>query len=231
MSRIPFRTLLLDVDGTLIDSNGAHAKAWTQSLREHGIDVGIDAVRRLIGMGSDKILPAVAHVSEDSDAGQAITRRRKHIFEVLLPELQPTPGARRLLEHLREQGVELIIATSAEDREMSALLQQAGVADLVPSRTSKDDARSSKPDPDIVQAALAKSWTPLQSTALIGDTPYDIEAAERAGIDAIALRCGGYWTDRSLREALYIFDDPQALLEHWLNRAEVARHRSAASKH
>ena len=231
MSRIPFRTLLLDVDGTLIDSNGAHAEAWTQSLREHGIDVGIDAVRRLIGMGGDKILPAVAHVSEDSDAGQAITRRRKHIFEVLLPELQPTPGARPLLEYLREQGVELIIATSAEDREMSALLQQAGVADLIPSRTSKDDARSSKPDPDIVQAALAKSWTPLQSTALIGDTPYDIEAAERAGIDAIALRCGGYWTDRSLREALYIFDDPQALLEHWLNRAEVARHRSAASKH
>ena len=93
MSRLPFKTLLFDVDGTLIDSNGAHADAWTQALRDHHIDVAVDQIRRMIGMGGDKILPAVAHVSEDSEAGQSITGRKKQIFATLLPGLRPTPGA------------------------------------------------------------------------------------------------------------------------------------------
>jgi HAD superfamily hydrolase (TIGR01509 family) len=210
-----FTTLLFDVDGTLIDSNGAHAVAWATALQEHGVDAGIVHVRRMIGMGGDKILPALAHVSEDSDVGQSITRRRKAIFQSLLPSLEPTPGARLLLEFLRERKVDLVVATSADDREMSALLQRAGVADLIPARASKDDASASKPDPDIVRAALARSWAQPKHTALIGDTPYDIEAAERAGIDAIALRCGGYWTDSSLRGAAQIFDSPEALLAYW----------------
>ena len=218
MSRMRFKTMLFDVDGTLIDSNGAHAEAWTQSLREHQVAVAVDQIRRLIGMGGDKILPAVAHVSEDSEAGRSITRRKKEVFATLMPGLRPTPGARPLLEYLREQGVELIVATSADDHEMSALLQRAGVDDLIPERTSKDDASASKPDPDIVRAALARSWAHPRETVLIGDTPYDIEAADRAGIQAIALRCGGYWTDSSLRGAARIFDDPQALLAHWRKR-------------
>ena len=181
MSRIRFRTLLFDVDGTLIDSNGAHAEAWTTALREYGVDVNVDQIRRMIGMGGDKILPAIAHVSEDSDQGKSITQRKKRIFNSLLPSLQPTPGARS----------------------------------LIPERTSKDDAQASKPDPDIVHAALVRSNARPKYTALIGDTPYDIEAADRAGIDAIALRCGGYWPDASLRGAVKILDDPQALLAHW----------------
>jgi phosphoglycolate phosphatase-like HAD superfamily hydrolase len=111
--------------------------------------------------------------------------------------------------------VEVVIATSADDRELSALLRQAGVDDLIPKRASKDDAEESKPDPDIVHAALARSAGQPDLTVMIGDTPYDIEAAHRAGIDAIALRCGGYWSDSSLRGALEIFDDPQALLRYW----------------
>ena len=213
--RLRFKTLLFDVDGTLIDSNEAHAKAWTQALREHGVFAEVEQIRRMIGMGGDKILPAVACVGEDSEAGEAITRRKKEIFGSLLPGLQPTRGARPLVEYLREQRVELIIATSADDREMSALLQRAGVSDLFPERTSKDDVSASKPDPDIVRAALAKSRARPQDTLLIGDTPYDIEAADRAGIGAMALRCGGYWPDSSLRGALKIFDDPQALFEYW----------------
>ena len=112
----------------------------------------------------------------------------------------------------------MIVATSADDREMNALLHCAGVDDLIPLRTSKDDASASKPDPDIVHAALARSWARPKETALIGDTPYDIEAADRAGIEAIALRCGGYWSDSSLQGAARIFDDPQALLAHWRKR-------------
>ena len=221
VSRMPllsFKTLLFDVDGTLIDSNGAHADAWTQALHEHGVDVSVDDIRRMIGMGGDKILPAVAHVGEDSDKGQAIAARKKQIFSALLPGLQPTHGARSLLEYLTEQRVELIIATSADDQELASILEQARLDDLIPSRTTKDDAAASKPDPDIVHAALARSWAKPEHTLMIGDTPYDIEAADRAGIGAIALRCGGYWPDSSLRGALKIFDDPQALLVHWDHR-------------
>jgi HAD superfamily hydrolase (TIGR01509 family) len=218
MRELPFKTLLFDVDGTLIDSNGAHAESWTQALREGGIEVDVNAIRRMIGMGGDKILPAIAHVSEDSDAGRQISDRKRQIFSALLPDLRATPGARPLLEYLRDRHVELIIATSADDREMTSILKQAGVDDLIPSRTTKDDAPASKPDPDIVHAALARSWARPEQTLLVGDTPYDIEAADRAGIGAIALRCGGYWPDSSLSGALKIFDHPQALLVHWNQR-------------
>jgi HAD superfamily hydrolase (TIGR01509 family) len=142
----------------------------------------------------------------------------KDIFATLLPTLQATPGARPLLEYLREHRVDLVIATSADDRELSALLEQAGVDDLIPERASKDDAPESKPDPDIVQAALSRAHARPEQSVLIGDTPYDIEAAHRAGIRAIALRCGGYWPDSSLRGALEILDDPLALLSYCRSR-------------
>lgn len=219
MKRVPFSNLLFDVDGTLLDSNAAHADAWAQALREHGVEVDAVQVRPLIGMGGDKLLPAIANVSEDSERGQAIARRKKAIFGTLLPSLQPTPGARPLLEYLREQDVNLIIATSADDRELSALLERAGVGDLIPRRTSKDDAPESKPDPGIVQAALAKSHARPEQTAMIGDTPYDIQAAIQAGIKAIALRCGGYWSDGDLVGAIEIFNDPAELLAYWRERA------------
>ena len=98
---------------------------------------------------------------------------------------------------------------------MGALLQQAGVADLMPLRISKDDATQSKPDPDIVQAALKRAHAPADRTVMIGDTPFDVEAAQRAGVDAIALRCGGHWSDADLQRALVILDDPAALLAYW----------------
>jgi len=217
MNTLPFKTLLFDVDGTLIDSNGAHAEAWTNALRQHGVHAEPERIRRMIGMGGDKILLAVAGVSEESEAGKAITRRKKEMFNELLPGLPPTRGARELLEYLRDLHVDLVVATSADDHEMSALLRRAGVEDLFPRRTSKDDAEASKPDPDIVHAAMAKSRARPAETMLVGDTPYDIEAAHRAGIAATALRCGGYWTDKSLHGAAAIFDDPKALLVHWQN--------------
>jgi HAD superfamily hydrolase (TIGR01509 family) len=230
VSGVPFKSLLFDVDGTLIDSNRAHAESWMEALREHGIKVDLDRVRSLIGMGGDKLLPAVAQVTEDSDLGKEIARRKKTLFGMCLPMLRPTRGARPLLEYLRDEGVELIIATSAADRELNALLRRAGVDDLFPERASKDDAAQSKPDPDIVHAALAKSRAWPAETAMIGDTPYDIEAANRAGIQAIALRCGGYWTDSDLRGAIAIFDDPQAVLDHW-HQDQQADRQSGGIRH
>ena len=210
-----FATVLLDVDGTLIDSNDAHAEAWTAALNEHRIRVDVCRVRPLIGMGGDKLLPEIAGVSESSRRGRAIASRKKALFEALVPTLQPTPGARALLERLRDHGVEMVVATSADGRELESLLRQAGVDDLLPARASRDDAEESKPDPDIVHAALKRAHARPEASVLIGDTPYDIRAAERAGIGTIALRCGGYWSDEDLRGALAIVDSPAALCAEW----------------
>jgi HAD superfamily hydrolase (TIGR01509 family) len=217
-AQLDFEAVLFDVDGTLIDSNAAHAQAWTEALREQGVGADVGQVRALIGMGADKLLPAVADVSADSPVGQAIAQRKKELFNGLLPDLQSTPGARALLEYLRARGTQLVIATSADDREMEALLQRAGVADLIPQRASKDDVSESKPDPDIVHAAWSRTGAARHATVMIGDTPYDIEAARRAGIRALALRCGGHWSDDDLRGAVAIFDDPAALLAQWRSR-------------
>ena len=207
-----YRTVLFDVDGTLVDSNDAHAEAWTQALTEHGIAVKVSDVRPLIGMGGDKLLPAIARVDESSSLGAALARRKKELFKAALPGLRPTNGARALLEHLRDRNIDRVVATSAGDQEMRAILEQGGLADLFSAHTSKDDAAESKPDPDIVLAALARADALPEFTVMVGDTPYDIEAAHRAGITAIALRCGGYWTDSDLADAIDIYDDPAALM-------------------
>jgi HAD superfamily hydrolase (TIGR01509 family) len=201
-------TVLLDIDGTLIDSNDAHAHAWVGALAKHGYVVEFDAVRPLIGMGGDKLLPELTGLDPESGEAKRIGASRVALFREMLPGLSPTPGTRELLELLRDEGLELIVATSANAQEVSALLEQAGVADLVQDAASSGDAAYSKPDPDIVIAALRKSGRPASHSILIGDTPYDVEAAARARVPAIALRCGGWWPDEALAGALAIYDNP-----------------------
>jgi phosphoglycolate phosphatase-like HAD superfamily hydrolase len=151
----------------------------------------------------------------DPESGEAdrIAATRSELFlERELPTLQPTRGARALLEHMLAVGLELTVATSAKEHEVRALLEQAGVSDLIRLATSADDAERSKPDPDIVQAALRLSRSQAAHSAMIGDTPYDVEAAARARVPAIALRCGGWWDDAALAQAAAIYDDPADLL-------------------
>ncbi len=163
-----FQTVLFDVDGTLIDSNGAHAETWTQALREHGVGVEVNRIRPLIGMGGDKLLPEAAGIDETSARGTKIARRKKALFEALIPTLSATPGARTLLEQLRDEGVDLVIATSADEAEMHRLLEQAGIDDLFSAHISRDDAAASKPDPDIVHAALRRAGARPEATVLVG---------------------------------------------------------------
>jgi len=211
---VDFRTALFDVDGTLIDSNGAHAETWARSLQDHDVPLAAAAIRPFIGMGGDKLLSVVAGIDIESSKGRAIDARKKELFAEQLPRLQPTPGARALIQALRDVGVEIAVATSAEDAEMQALLERAGVDDLVALHASSDDASESKPDPDIVHAALGRAGASPEVTILVGDTPYDIEAAGRAGVRTVALRCGGHWPDERLRSAVAIFDHPAAFLLH-----------------
>jgi HAD superfamily hydrolase (TIGR01549 family) len=209
------RTVLLDIDGTLIDSNDAHARAWVDAFAEHGITVTYESVRRAIGMGGDKLMPIVAGLEEESPKGKLIARRRAEIFQqVWLPQLLPFSRTRELVERLGDDGFTLAVATSATEEEVRPLLRIAGVSDLIPTRTSSDDAEKSKPDPDIVKAALERTGCSPDVTVMIGDTPYDVEAALRAGIRIVTFECGG-WGRAELRGASEVYRDASDLLDKY----------------
>lgn len=209
------RVVVLDVDGTLIDSNDAHAEAWVETGREMGREIEFAHVRRLIGMGGDKVLPRLTGVEEESEEGKRWTELRGEIFRGRhLAGLRAFPGARALLERLRAEGYRLVVASSASEDDLGKLLEQAGVADLVEERTSSSDADASKPEPDIVEAALDSAGADPEDAIMLGDTPYDVEASLRAGVRIVAVRCGG-WDDEALEGAVAVYDDPADLLEHY----------------
>lgn len=207
------RGVLLDVDGTLIDSNDAHASSWADAFREFGrAEVDFDRVRPLIGMGGDKLLPRLTGLDHDSDLAQRITERRTELFNTAyLPKLRAFPCVHELLKRFKSDGLSLIVATSAKREELNKLLEQAGLGELIDRKTSSSDADRSKPDPDIIHAALERGKLSAAEAVMVGDTPYDVEAAEHAGVKCVALRCGG-WDDRALGRAVEIYDDAAHLL-------------------
>ena len=207
--------VILDVDGTLVDSNDAHAKSWVEALAEFGYTVPFAKVRPLIGKGGDKVLPEVIGVQSTSDKGQKISKRRAEIFkERYLSTVQPFPGAQALLNHMRSHGLKLAIASSAKPDELRSLLQLVGAADLIQEKTSSEEAKDSKPAPESVEVTLQKMGYLPNAVLMLGDTPYDIEAAKKAGVDTIALRSGG-WKDADLREAIAIYTDTADLLQQY----------------
>jgi len=209
------RGLLLDVDGTLVESNDEHAHAWVQALSEGGRPVRYETLRPLIGMGGDKLLRKVADVSADSPEGKRLDDRRRQIFlQAFVPLLRPCRGAKQLLQLLKSRGLRLVVASSAKTRELEKLLQVCGAEGLIDDQTTSDDVDRSKPDPDIIHVALRKIDLPAHEVMMLGDTPYDIEAASKAGIRTIALRSGG-WKDADLAGAAAIYDDPEDLARNF----------------
>jgi HAD superfamily hydrolase (TIGR01509 family) len=205
---------LFDVDGTLVDSNDAHAAAWVKAFAEEGVRVDREQVRRSIGMGGDKLMPAVSGLSADSPEGTRIGERRKAIFrDEFLPHLRAFPGAADLIRALQQRRVTLTAASSARRDELRPLLAIADASALLGTAASGDDVEESKPAPDIVSAALRKLDVQAEDAVMIGDTPYDIEAAHAAGVRCIAFRCGG-WSDEDLANAVDIYDGPADLLAH-----------------
>jgi HAD superfamily hydrolase (TIGR01509 family) len=210
-----YRGILLDMDGTLVDSNDAHARAWQRAFADNGQPVSYEEIRQRIGMGGDNLIPAILGIEKESALGSRINARRTEIFRgEFLFHIRPFPGVRPLLERMRASGFRLAIATSSPEEELEPLIDSAGIRDLLEERTSADDAGSSKPNPDIVQAALDRLGLRPDETVMLGDTPYDIAAAGRAGLGVIAFRCGGF-SDEDLTGALAIFDGPAELLERW----------------
>ena len=220
--------VILDVDGTLVDSNDAHARAWIEAFAEHGVAVPFEKVRRAIGMGGDKLMPAVAAIEEDSALGGRIGDRRAAIFrDKYLPHIRPFPRVRELLERFLAEGLALAVASSAKEDELRQLLKIARVDDLLHATTSSDDAERSKPDPDIVAAAIKQVKADRGRSAMLGDTPYDGEAAQRAGIAFVGVECGG-WRRSDLIGAVEVYASPADLLERY-ERSVFARLTAVSS--
>jgi len=210
------QAVLVDVDGTLLVSNDAHARAWQRAFARYGFDVSETRLRRLVGMGGDKILATVdAALSPETEPGKSISALHLQIFlDEYVGALPPTPGGRALLERLGSTGIKRIIATSANRKELTAILEAAHVADQFDTEVTSDDVDRSKPDADVLHAALEKGNADRARAVYIGDTPYDVEACRRAGLRCIAVRCGG-WNDDDLKDAEAIYNDPADILAHF----------------
>jgi HAD superfamily hydrolase (TIGR01509 family) len=215
------RGVIFDIDGTLIASNEAHARSWVETLSEAGYEVPFDVIWPMIGMGGDKLLPAAAGIASDSTIGMQLSKRRWEIFESkFLPSLRPTDGARALVEQIKSDGLKTVVATSAKGNQLDALLDVAGVRELMDATTSSTDAAESKPDPDIVQAAVRKSGFKPDELIMLGDTPYDVEAAIGAHVNMVGLLCGG-WTKEELSGATAIYENPADVLR-WYDQSAFA---------
>jgi HAD superfamily hydrolase (TIGR01509 family) len=210
-----YRGVILDIDGTLVNSNDAHANAWVRAFAEHGFAVPFQEVRRLIGMGGDKLLPTVVGIEEDSPKGKQISERRGDIFKKdYLPTVKALPGAEELLSRMHGAGLRLVVASSPKKDELKPLLALCGADKFIEDQTSSDDARHSKPDPDIVEKALTTLKLKPAQVVMLGDTPYDIEAAKRAGVAVIAFRSGG-WSDAQLAGGIAVYQNPADLLHQY----------------
>ena len=215
MARSPVRGVILDVDGTLVDSNDAHARAWVDAFAEFEYDIPYDRCRALVGMGGDNLLPEAIQIEKDSPEGEKLSKRRSAIFqERYLRTINPFAGTREMVQRMKDEGLEIAIGTSASKDELKPLLEIANVVDLIDTKTSADDAENSKPDPDIIQAALKRLKLKADDVLMVGDTPYDIEAAGKAGVRTVAFRSGG-WPDSGLAGAIAIYAGPWDLLDHF----------------
>jgi len=210
------QAVILDVDGTLVLSNDAHAQSWVDAFEAFGYHITFEQVRPLIGMGGDQVIPRmVPGLNKEEGDGKKVSERRKElILQKYGPKLQAAPGARELIQRMKQQGLKLIIASSATSQELEILLKAAKVDDLLDEATTSSDAEASKPEPDIVEAALSKLKVQPNEVVMLGDTPYDVQAASAAGIGMIAVRCGGF-EDAQLEGVQEIYDDPADLLAHY----------------
>lgn len=209
------RAAIFDVDGTLVDSVDLHAHAWQDAFRDFGHDVGFDEVRGQIGKGGDQLMPVFLGPEELEARGKELEKHRSEVMKTrYLPEVRGFPGVRDLFLRLRERGIRIALASSAKAEELQTYKERAGITDLVEVETSSDDAERSKPYPDIFQAALSRlEGIEASEAVVIGDTPYDAEAAGKAGLRSIGVLCGGF-PEADLRAAgcVAIYKDPADLL-------------------
>uniref|UniRef100_UPI0005B99285 HAD family hydrolase n=1 Tax=Methylobacterium sp. B1 TaxID=91459 RepID=UPI0005B99285 len=188
------RAAIFDIDGTLLDSVDLHARAWVEAFAHFGVTTDPTEVRRQIGKGGDELMPVFLSQERIRREGEAIEAYRSDLFKRrYLPDVRPFPGVRPLFERIHEAGLTIALASSGKRTEVDRYTEILGIGDLVDVATSADDADRSKPHPDIFQAALRKlDGVAPDAAHVVGDTPYDAEAAAKAGLPTIGLLCGGF---------------------------------------
>jgi HAD superfamily hydrolase (TIGR01509 family) len=209
-------TVLLDVDGTLVDTTYLHAVCWAEALAEQGIVRPTADLHPLIGMASDLLLQTVLEDRPQAHAlVQALKDRHLELYREHWPRLRPLPGAAQLLRHLKEQGLTTVLSSSASEEELTALRKALDADAWIDEATSSDDAEQGKPEPAMVHVGLRRTHTAPDRALFVGDAVWDGQAARRAGVRFVGLLCGGT-TEAALREAgaEAVYADPAFLLAH-----------------
>jgi HAD superfamily hydrolase (TIGR01509 family) len=210
------RAVIFDIDGTLLDSVDLHAQAWVDAFAHFGVTISHDQARSQIGKGGDQLLPVFLDAERIEREGETIEAYRSDLFKRdYLAKVKPFPSVRALFEHLKGQGLTIALASSGKAKEVEHYQSLMKVEDLTDVVVSSDDVERSKPFPDIFQAALEK-LAPITAAeaVVIGDTPYDAEAAQKAGLPTIGVLCGGF-PEADLKGAgcIALYKDPQDLLD------------------
>jgi HAD superfamily hydrolase (TIGR01549 family) len=197
--REPPGIAILDVDGTLVDTNYHHAIAWFRAFRRHDVTVPVWRIHRHIGMGGDQLVAALAGDEVEKRLGDYIREAESELYGELIGEVRTMEGSRELIEDLRERDNVVVLASSAKDWEIEHYIELLDAAEIVDAWTTSADVEQTKPEPDLIKAALAKADGEGEAL-LIGDTVWDVEAAKRAGIETLAVLTGGF-SEQELRDA------------------------------
>lgn len=192
-------TAILDIDGTLVDSNYHHAIAWFRAFRRHGVILPLWRIHRRIGMGGDQLVPALAGDAFERERGDAVREGHDRSYAELIDEVAPLDGARDLILELQRRRWEVVLASSAAEDEVDRYLDLLEARDLVAGWTTSADVDSTKPEPDLVEAAM-KITRGDGPAAMVGDTPWDVLAARRVGVPCLTVLTGGF-SERELRDA------------------------------
>ena len=212
------KAVVFDVDGTIVDSVVLHAEAWQEAFKKFGKEVDLEAVRRQIGKGADQLLPVFFSPVELAQFGKELEEYRSNLYKKeYLPHVKAFPKVRELFERIRQDGKRIALASSAKGDELNTYKKLARIEDLTEAETSSEDAEKSKPHPDIFEAALGELGDVARNrVVVVGDTPYDAQAAAKADLYTIGLLCGG-WNENDLRGAgcIAIYRDPAELLARY----------------
>jgi phosphoglycolate phosphatase-like HAD superfamily hydrolase len=207
------KAVFFDIDGTLVDSNTLHVEAWRRAFADAGHDIGAEAIAGQIGKGADNLVPALIPGTSDDDA-EKLGDAHGTIFKgEYLEQVRAFPQARELVQRVHDSGRMVVLASSASAEELEHYQKLLGIEDLVDVTTTSDDVETTKPAPDIFAVARDKSDVPAEAVVVVGDAPYDMEAAAKCGMTRVAVRSGGF-DDATLREAgaQTIYDDAAAIL-------------------
>jgi HAD superfamily hydrolase (TIGR01509 family) len=203
---------ILDIDGTLVDTNYQHAIGWYRAFRQHGIVLPVWRIHRHIGMGGDQLVAALTDEQTEREQGDQIRSAEGTIYSELIGEVEKMAGARELIQELKERGHTVVLASSAKAEEVDHYLDLLDARDLADSWTTSADVEATKPAPDLVNAALKLAEADAQDAVMVGDTPWDVRAASKAGVEALAVLTGGF-AEQELRGAgaLAVFESVDEL--------------------